>query len=110
MKTSSERANTLEVRPAPVRVNHTGNGTGVAHQAAEERTAVMSIQQNAREWFVVAERWALRIVLTVMGLGLTATGLALAVSMNLLPPGLLLGITGVGLLVWGVLGDLPAEP
>jgi hypothetical protein len=36
-------------------------------------------------------------------------GLAMGVTMVMLPLGVIVGLVGVGLLVWGLLGDLPVD-
>lgn len=69
----------------------------------------MTFPHTAHEWFILAERGMLRLVMTGIGLGLMVVGLGLGVSMIMLPAGLLLGLTGTALLVWGVLGDLPVD-
>jgi hypothetical protein len=70
----------------------------------------MTFPHTAHEWFMLAERGLLRFVMIGIGLALMVTGLGLGVTMVMLPMGLLLGFTGLGLLLWGVLGDLPLEP
>lgn len=69
----------------------------------------MTFPQTTHEWFTLAERGVLRLVMTGIGLGLMIVGLGLGVSMIMLPAGLLLGFTGLGLLVWGILGELPID-
>jgi hypothetical protein len=69
----------------------------------------MTFPQTWHEWFNLAERGVLRLVMIGIGLALMVVGLALGVSMVMLPAGLLLGFTGLGLLVWGTLGDLPID-
>jgi len=69
----------------------------------------MTFPHSAHEWFVMAERGALRFVLIVTGFTLMVVGLALGVTMVMLPPGLFLGLTGLGVLVWGAVGDLPVD-
>ena len=70
----------------------------------------MTFHHTAREWFNIAERGALRFVMIGIGLALMVVGLGLGVTMIMLPAGLVLGFVGVGLLVWGALGDLPSAP
>jgi len=67
----------------------------------------MRTPRTVRDWLVLIERGALRAVMTLIGLGLIAMGLGLGVSLVMLPPGLLLGVTGTGVMLWGVFGDLP---
>jgi hypothetical protein len=67
----------------------------------------MTVPQSGHEWFVLAERSVLRVVMIVTGLILMIVGLALGVSMVMLPAGVVLGLTGVGVFVWGAVGELP---
>lgn len=69
----------------------------------------MTFPHSAHEWFVLAERGALRLVMVTVGFTLMIIGLALGVSMVMLPAGLFLGLTGVGVLVWGALCELPVD-
>lgn len=69
----------------------------------------MTVPHTAHEWFNLAERGALRLLMGGLGFALMVVGLALGVSMIMLPAGVVIGLTGVGLLVWGVLGDLPID-
>ena len=69
----------------------------------------MTFPHSAHEWFVLAERSALRLVMVVTGFTLMIIGLGLGVSVVMLPAGLFLGLTGLGVLVWGALGELPID-
>jgi hypothetical protein len=69
----------------------------------------MSRPHSAHDWFLLAERGALRIVMVTMGFTLMILGLGLGVSMVMLPVGVLLGLTGFGVLVWGAVGELPID-
>ena len=69
----------------------------------------MLFPHTTREWFRFAELGALRIAMAVIGLLMMIVGLALGVSMVMLPAGLVVGLAGVGLFVWGVLGELPID-
>lgn len=69
----------------------------------------MALPHSAHEWFVLAERSALRLVMVATGFTLMVVGLALGVTMVMLPPGLFLGLTGLGVLVWGAVGELPMD-
>jgi hypothetical protein len=69
----------------------------------------MTFPHTAHDWFVLAERSALRLLMIVTGITLMVVGLALGVSLVMLPPGLFVGLTGLGVLVWGALGDLPID-
>lgn len=67
----------------------------------------MAIPHSAHEWFVAAERGALRVAMTLVGLTMMIIGLGLGVSVVMLPIGLVLGLAGLGVLVWGAFDDLP---
>jgi len=69
----------------------------------------MTFPHSAHRWLVLVERSALRLVMVTTGLALMIIGLALGVSLVMLPPGVALGLTGVGVLVWGAVGDLPID-
>lgn len=69
----------------------------------------MTFPHSAHEWFVFAEHGALRLVMVATGFTLMVVGLALGVTMVMLPIGLFLGLTGFGVLVWGAVGELPVE-
>ena len=69
----------------------------------------MRTLRTVRDWLLSIERGALRAVMTLIGLALVAAGLGVGVSLVMLPPGLLLGGTGAGVVLWGVLGDLPID-
>jgi hypothetical protein len=69
----------------------------------------MGVPHSAHEWLAVAEHAALRVVMVAIGFALMILGLGLGVSMVMLPAGLMLGLTGVGVLVWGAFGQLPIE-
>jgi hypothetical protein len=56
-----------------------------------------------------AERALLRALMAIVGLAMMVFGLAMGVTMVMLPIGLVVGFVGVGLLVWGAVGDLPAN-
>lgn len=69
----------------------------------------MTFPHTVHEWFTLAERGTLRLVMAAVGFVLIVVGLALGVTMIMLPAGVVIALTGVGLLVWGVLGDLPIK-
>ena len=69
----------------------------------------MTFPHTIREWFTFAERSVLRFLMTGVGLALMIVGLALGVTMVMLPAGLVIGLVGVALFVWGVLGEMPIE-
>lgn len=56
---------------------------------------------------VLAERGLFRLLMMVVGFVLVILGLGLGVSMVMLPAGLVLGLLGVGLVVWATVGDVP---
>lgn len=64
---------------------------------------------HVRDWFMLAERGLLRLAMIALGLLLMVVGLAMGVSMVLLLPGVVIGFSGVGLAVWGAVGDLPMD-
>jgi predicted cobalt transporter CbtA len=69
----------------------------------------MALPHSAYGWFVSAERGALRLLMIAIGFILMVVGLALGVTMVMLPPGLFFGFTGFALVVWGGLGELPTD-
>ena len=69
----------------------------------------MALPHSAHEWLVFAEHGALRLIMVLTGFLLMVVGLALGVTMMMLPIGLVLGLTGVGLFIWGAFGDLPVD-
>jgi hypothetical protein len=60
-------------------------------------------------WLANTERVLLRTLMAVVGLAMMIFGLALGVTMVMLPIGVVVGLVGTGLLVWGAVGDLPAN-
>jgi hypothetical protein len=64
---------------------------------------------SAGPWVLFVERGLLRVAMISLALILMIAGLAMGVTMVMLPVGLVVGFVGVGLLVWGLLGDLPVE-
>ena len=69
----------------------------------------MALPHSAYGWLALAERGALRMLMVAIGLMLMVVGLGLGVSMVMLPPGVFFGLTGFALLVWGAVGELPAN-
>lgn len=67
------------------------------------------IHFSVDDWVVTAERALLRLAMIALGLMLMVGGLAMGVSMVMLPVGLVVGFVGVGVFVWGALGDLPSD-
>ncbi len=64
---------------------------------------------HAHHWLAFAERGLLRLLMIALGLALMIAGLGLGVTIVMLPLGIAIGFTGVGLVVWGSLCDLPIE-
>jgi hypothetical protein len=69
----------------------------------------MALPHSAYGWLALAERGALRLLMVTIGVMLMVVGLGLGVSMVMLPPGVFFGLTGFALLVWGAVGELPAD-
>ena len=69
----------------------------------------MSKPLAQRHWFAVAERGALRIAMLVLGFVMMVVGLGLGVTMIMLPAGLVIGLAGLGLTLWGAVGDMPID-
>jgi hypothetical protein len=63
----------------------------------------------ARPWMVRTERTILRLGMLTLGFALTIIGLGLGITMIMLPPGIVIALCGVGLFIWGAVGDLPIE-
>jgi hypothetical protein len=59
---------------------------------------------HVRDLVEKGELVALHIAAIVVGLILTVVGLAMGVSMVLLPPGIVIGFAGLAMLVWGFVG------
>ncbi len=58
---------------------------------------------------VLTARTCARSIIVAGGLGLSVAGLGLCASVVMLPVGVLVGLTGVGLAAYGAVGDLPIE-
>ena len=58
-------------------------------------------------WLEMGERGLLRALMVVVGFAMMILGLAMGVTMIMLPVGLVVGLVGAGLLVWGAVGDIP---
>ena len=58
---------------------------------------------------VSTERGLLRLFLIVSGFALMVVGLALGISIFMLPAGIVIGFAGVGLTTWGFVGDIPID-
>ena len=61
---------------------------------------------HPHHWLIIAERALLRSFVVMTGALLIIVSLALDVTIMMLPAGLALGLTGVGLIVWGFTGDV----
>lgn len=55
---------------------------------------------------VLAEQIVSHVAAVVVGFVLMVVGLGLGVTMIMLPVGLVVGLAGVGLFVWGMVGHL----
>ena len=60
-------------------------------------------------WIEFAEHSVFRSLLMMIGVVLVVIGLGLGVTVVMLPAGLAVGFTGVGLFLWGAMGDLPLD-
>ena len=61
---------------------------------------------GGRRWIEKAELVFGHVVAVVVGFVLMVVGLGLGVTMIMLPVGLVVGLVGVGLFVWGLVGHL----
>lgn len=59
-----------------------------------------------RRWLQTAELILGHVVAVIVGFVLMVFGLGLGVTMVMLPVGLVVGLLGVGVFVWGLLGHL----
>ncbi len=68
----------------------------------------MATQPAGRErtWIEKAQLVLAHVAAVVIGFGLMVFGLGLGVTMVMLPVGLIVGVFGVGVFVWGLLGHL----
>jgi hypothetical protein len=79
-------------------------------QRCNRKEAVMGRAHfSIGSWVVWAERGLLRLAMIALAVFLIIGGLAMGVTMVMLPLGVIVGLVGVGLLVWGLLGDLPVD-
>jgi hypothetical protein len=62
-----------------------------------------------RSWILRTERGLLRVGMIALGLVFIVVGLGMGVSLVMLPPGIIIALSGVGLLIWGAVGDLPLD-
>jgi hypothetical protein len=69
----------------------------------------MAMPLTRRHWFAVAERGAIRLGMITLGTVMMIVGLALGVTMIMLPAGLVIGLTGAGVTLWGAVGDVPID-
>jgi hypothetical protein len=70
---------------------------------------MLRILVSNRSWMLRTERGLVRLAMITVGFAFVVVGLAMGVSIILLPPGLVLALSGVGLFVWGAVGDLPLD-
>ena len=61
---------------------------------------------RGRTWIEKAQLVLAHVAAVVIGFGLMVFGLGLGVTMVMLPVGLVVGVFGVGVFVWGLLGHL----
>ena len=61
---------------------------------------------DRRRWLETAELILGHVVAVIIGFVLMVAGLGLGVTMVMLPVGLVVGLIGVGVFVWGLLGHL----
>ena len=61
---------------------------------------------RGRRWLETAQLILGHVVAVVVGFVLMVFGLGLGVTMVMLPVGLVVGLIGVGVFVWGLLGHL----
>ena len=62
--------------------------------------------ERGRRWIEKAQMVLAHVAAVVIGFGLMVFGLGLGVTMVMLPVGLVVGVFGVGVFVWGLLGHL----
>ena len=61
---------------------------------------------RGRRWVEKAELVLVHVAAVLIGFALMVAGLGLGVTMVMLPVGLVVGLLGVGVFVWGLLGHL----
>ena len=61
---------------------------------------------RGRRWLEMAQLVLCHVAAVVVGFVLMVFGLGLGVTMVMLPVGLVVGLIGVGVFVWGLLGHL----
>jgi hypothetical protein len=62
-----------------------------------------------RSWILRTERGLLRLGMITLGVVFIVVGLGMGVSVIMLPPGIVIALSGLGLLTWGAVGDLPLD-
>lgn len=65
------------------------------------------VQVRHRDWFMLAERGVIRLAMILLGMMFIVAGLGMCMSIVLLLPGMVIGLSGVALLVWGALEEIP---
>ena len=61
---------------------------------------------RGRRWLAKGEQILSHVAAVVVGFILMVLGLGLGVTMIMLPVGLVVGLVGVGVFVWGLVGHL----
>ena len=81
---------------------------GRSNRAPDLRPAAMATQPagRGRRWLQKAELILAHLAAVAMGFVLMVVGLGLGVTMIMLPVGLVVGLLGVMLFLWGLLGHL----
>jgi len=74
--------------------------------APEVDTMATQPAGRTRRWIEKGEQILGHVVAVAVGFVLMVVGLGLGVTMVMLPVGLVVGLVGVGLFVWGLVGHL----
>ena len=91
------------VNSRPFMAQHPASG----QSAGTDRTAMATQPAGrGRTWIEKAQLVLAHVAAVVIGFGLMVFGLGLGVTMVMLPVGLVVGVFGVGVFVWGLLGHL----
>ena len=80
--------------------NHVFRKGAVGTEMATEPTG------GGRGWLQTGELILGHVVAVVVGFVLMVVGLGLGVTMIMLPVGLVVGLVGVGVFIWGLIGHL----
>ncbi len=65
-----------------------------------------TLLRRVHHWIILAERGLLRLFLVMIGLALILVSLVFDLSLVMLPLGLFLALTGVGVVGWGLVGEV----